>query len=107
MCGSLLNQKFKCPQCQCNLLQGPYQFCEFSGKFYCSTCFGHLESINPFRVLNNWDFTPRPVYNPLQRRVQGILEKESFLLSEDLIDSEPVLQEFRDARIKLSTLVSD
>lgn len=104
ICGSLLNQKFKCPQCQCNLLLQTHKFCEFSGRFYCEECFGHLESINPFRVLNNWDFTPRPLYNPLQRRVQGIVEKESFLLSEELIEAVPLLREFRDARIRLSHL---
>ena len=103
ICGSLLNQGFNCPQCKTSLVPKVVSvYCEFSGKFYCKECMGDLTMPNPFRVLNNWDFTPQPVYHPLQHRVQNILETESFLLSEQLIDSIPQLSQFRDARVQLS-----
>ena len=102
ICGSLLNQNFTCPQCNKPINFGNSCFCEFSGKFYCRECFGSDSIPNPFRILNNWDFDPRPIYKALKKRMQSIISNEKFVINELLFSNVPVLEDFKNARIQLS-----
>ena len=101
-CGSLLNQNFTCHQCNKPINFNNSLYCEFSGKFYCRECFGSDSIPNPFRVLNNWDLEPKPVYKALKNRVQSIISNEKFVINELLFGNVPILEDFKNVRIELS-----
>lgn len=56
-------QGYKCAECRRNIFpqQGQPRRCEYSGKYYCSSCHWNSQSIIPARVIHNWDFSLRKV----------------------------------------------
>ena len=59
-----INKDSKCGECGILLQVGFFtkaNYCYYSGKYYCDTCFGHSKTIIPSRVLQNWDKGVYPV----------------------------------------------
>ena len=50
-----------CPECRKKLTQSLFswgaKFCNYTGKYYCTECFGNAKSVIPAKLFNNWDST--------------------------------------------------
>ncbi|XP_026474690.1 differentially expressed in FDCP 8 homolog [Ctenocephalides felis] len=59
----LASQFYKCFECKTLLINKNLdpRLCDYTGNYYCSTCHWNSEAIIPARVIQNWDFEPRPV----------------------------------------------
>jgi len=59
---SLAEQNFSCSECSYQFKQfGEARLCDYTGRYYCSTCHWAGVSPSPARIVHNWDFTPQPM----------------------------------------------
>ena len=42
-------------------LESKVHQCDYNGRYYCTTCHKKTLSPVPARILQNWDFKPRPL----------------------------------------------
>lgn len=65
----LIAQNYTCPQCKICISSDTSFKCDFTGEYYCSTCHGGGLSINPLRILYNWDFNRYPICRASKRQI--------------------------------------
>lgn len=63
----LAAQNYSCVGCQNGIGASDAVKCDFSGEYYCKTCHGGWEGINPVRLLRNWDTKRYPISNASRR----------------------------------------
>jgi hypothetical protein len=57
----LAAQNFSCAACCNGIGLNDALRCDFSGDYYCKTCHGGWEGVNPVRLIRNWDTKKYPI----------------------------------------------
>ena len=57
----LISQNYCCSDCGNGISSKDSIKCDFSGNYLCSKCHGCKESVNPLRIIRNWDFKLYPI----------------------------------------------
>jgi run domain Beclin-1 interacting cysteine-rich containing protein len=55
----MLLQNFRCAGCSLRVdvkYMKTYRFCNYFGKFFCTSCHGGKKAVMPARVVEKWDF---------------------------------------------------
>lgn len=57
----LAAQNYSCVACRNGIGLNDAVRCDFSGEYYCRTCHGSWEGVNPVRLIRNWDTKKYPI----------------------------------------------
>jgi hypothetical protein len=63
----LTSQNYYCIECGNEISSKDSIKCDFNGNYLCPKCHGGKESINPIRIIRNWDFKLYPISNKSRR----------------------------------------
>ncbi|XP_064467083.1 differentially expressed in FDCP 8-like isoform X2 [Ornithodoros turicata] len=98
-------QNYRCVECQTRIFpqQGQPRRCEYTGRYYCSSCHWNSNSIIPARVVHNWDFSPRKVCRASLQFLRLMVKKPIL----DLEQLNPMLFSFVDDLKRVKKLRSD
>ncbi|KAK6628738.1 hypothetical protein RUM43_002554 [Polyplax serrata] len=83
----LANQNYRCAECLAHTSISynsvEPRLCDYTGKYYCSTCHWNSTSVIPARVILNWDFEERVVCRS-SKQILNLMSKLPILKLEEL-----------------------
>ena len=81
------------------------RLCDYTGKYYCTTCHWNSTSVIPARVVLNWDFEERVVCRA-SKQILKLMAKLPILKLEKL---NPILfacvEELGTVKVRIKTLI--
>lgn len=108
----MLQQANRCAGCGIKIAPAyihKLRYCDYIGKYFCTSCHKMQVSVIPARVLDKWDFTPFPVSNFAYKWLDQIWNLPLFHVSDlnpKLYQKVKQLTAAREARLQLK-YVSD
>lgn len=88
---------------------GKPRLCEYTGQLLCTSCHLNETSVLPARVLQHWDFTPRPVCQLSKAYLDSIYDQPMLCVSAVnpfIFSKVPVLVHVMEMRKKLSRMLA-
>lgn len=68
----LISQNYSCTECGNEISLRDSIKCDFNGNYSCTKCHGGKQSINPIRIIRNWDFKVYPISNKSRKMIADI-----------------------------------
>ena len=84
---ALASQSHRCAGCGLSVdpsYVGRFRYCEYLGKYFCSSCHSKASCIIPSRVLWKWDFRKWPVSNFAKELIEMMLMETPLFHVEDI-----------------------
>ncbi|KAH9326267.1 hypothetical protein KI387_006445, partial [Taxus chinensis] len=92
-----------------NFISGKPQLCEYMGQLFCASCHSNETAVLPARVLQLWDFTPRPVSQLAKTYLDSIYDQPMLCvraINPYIFSKVPDLVQALEMRMKLSKMFS-
>ncbi|XP_002161093.2 run domain Beclin-1-interacting and cysteine-rich domain-containing protein isoform X1 [Hydra vulgaris] len=80
----LQRQQYRCAGCGLKVspsLSRLFRFCEYLGKYFCTSCHQNNTSLIPAKILSKWDFKKYPVSDFAKEYIKEIYTKPLFDIS--------------------------